>query len=370
MQLSNIVVFGIAVCCSLSFYYHSNYVSCHYQQQNGIDGIVGFSERGGLTKRTNGHDHAAADSMETAATAGRDNFPTCMLAAFHTLCLSGSSHALDPNSSQSCHRNPAGFLRQMHRTNYTPSNEEVKARNLMSGTKTRLLSVGASKSKAGVCNDVAHGKTICTDRPQLDLFEIDSWFSLVNGTTGMADATNHSLPGFEVIFAEHVLEHFGPTQVEKIAAASFAVLSPGGTFRIAVPDGYKPSPSYQKYIRPGTTPSGEGQQHMVTWTVDTLPVIFSKVGYEIDLKEYFSADGKLVSVSGCYEEDSSLGKVKRSFKHDHRNQIKPYKSWKSEFVWSLGSELDANELQKDEPMYTSLWFDAVKPASCDYVLSP
>ena len=67
-----------------------------------------------------------------------------------------------------------------------------------------------------------------------------------------------------------------------------------------------------------------------------------------------------MSVDGAYEIDKKLGMVTRSFRHDRRNK-KPYTDW---------PPLNANDLMEDEPMYTSLWFDAVKPTTCDYVISP
>ena len=161
--------------------------------------------------------------------------------------------------------------------------------------------------------------------------------------------------------SEHVLEHFGPTQVDLIAAASFALLKPGGMFRISVPDGYKPSPSYQRYIRIGGTPSGAGQNHMVSWTVGTLPPIFEKVGFKIEMKEYFSMGGDFYSAKGAYDDEGTQGKVTRSFRNDRRNNQKPYRDWQG--------QLYAKDLKGDEPMYTSLWFDAIKPSSCNYVFS-
>ena len=298
---------------------------------------------------------------------------SCMLRSFHQLCSSfsefGSSSSGvgigDNTTSNSeallCHKDPEGFLTNQYQTLYSPSKTQLKTRAVMYDKQIRSLSVGAQKDKATICNDVVNGFTICTDREQLDLFEINSWISLFLATR-RKDGTKAD--GFEVIISEHVLEHFDPMQVECIAAAAFSMLKPGGRFCIAVPDGYKPSPSYQQYIRPGGTASGAGQKHMVSWTADTLPLIFSKVGFQIELREYFTENGKFVSVEGAYHDEGKFGKIGRSFRHDARNKKKPYR----DFVSSMG-KLYVKDLMRDEPLYTSLWFDAIKPTSCDHVLS-
>jgi len=306
--------------------------------------------------------------------------PNCMLRSFHHLCFSFDVQAEEQSSS--CHQDPEQFIERQYQR-YSPSQKQLDTRMLMHDKQIRTLSVGANKHK--ICDDVVVGSTMCTERAQLDLFEINSWISLALATrnkeaAGNSDSNsngnsngdsnnnsnsnNNAVNGFDVIFSEHVLEHFEPTQVERIAAASFAVLKPGGRFRIAVPDGYKPSPSYQHYIRPGGTPSGRGQSHMVAWTIENLAPLFANAGFEIVRKEHFESNGKFVSVEGAYDDEHRYGRVGRSFRHDVRNQKKPHEDFKN----SLGN-LYAADLKKGEPMYTSLWFDAVKPASCDYVLS-
>jgi hypothetical protein len=147
------------------------------------------------------------------------NETPCLNPAYHHLCF--SFHGDDVTR---CHQNPESFLKEDF-SKYRPSLRELEARDLMSRLTIRNLSIGSSTS-GKLCNDVVKQATVCTDRPDLDLFKINSWLSLFLGTNGK---------GLDVVFAEHVLEHFTPTQVQKIAAASFVVLKPGGVFRIAVP---------------------------------------------------------------------------------------------------------------------------------------
>lgn len=99
-------------------------------------------------------------------------------------------------------------------------------------------------------------------------------------------------------------------------------------------------------------------------TIENLAPLFVNAGFEIVRKERFESNGKFVSVEGAYDDEHKYGRVGRSIRHIVRNQKKPYEDYKN----SLGN-LYAADLNKGEPMYNSLWCDAVKPASCDYVLS-
>lgn len=242
----------------------------------------------------------------------------------------------------------------------------MNARDILQRTGIRSISVGSGGM--GICDEVKVGATLCTERDNLDLFEIYSWLSILQGTKGKKGSTNNGatqddnhVQGLESIFAEHVLEHFSPTQITILAAASYAVLKPGGVFRISVPDGYKPSPSYQEYIRAGGTPSGAGQNHMVAYTIDNLAPIFRNLGYEISAHEYFEQNGTFVSKPDAYAMDDVLGKVRRSNKHDGRNKL-PYRNW--------NGVLNATDRKsQDEPMYTSLWFDAIKPKDCKEIIT-
>ena len=52
-------------------------------------------------------------------------------------------------------------------------------------------------------------------------------------------------------FAEHVWEHLEPREAATATALFFAYLKPGGLLRLAVPDGFHPSPDYIQWVRPG-----------------------------------------------------------------------------------------------------------------------
>jgi len=228
-----------------------------------------------------------------------------------------------------------------------------RARLLVS--ESDVVSIGSSLgTEKGFCDQIIKGKTVCTDRKELDLFKFSSWQSLFGGS-------------FEnppiVLLAEHVLEHFSPTQVQHLAASAFLFMKPGGVFRVAVPDGYKPSPSYQQYIRAGSTPSGMGNQHIVAYTYDSLTPIFRSLGYKIHDREHYDASGRFHSSIHAYADDEKYGKVMRSWKHDTRNAGGVLLPWKS----TLGLGTLQDDLEEGEPLYTSLWFDAIKPMNCSFL---
>lgn len=190
------------------------------------------------------------------------------------------------------------------------------------------------------------GSWLCTDRDTLDLFQTEDWASIFS-----------QLESVDVILAEHVLEHLTPLQCQSLAAISFLYLKPGGVFRIAVPDGYRPDPEYQRHAAIGSTPSGLGNNHMVFWTQDTLPPIFRSIGFDIVLQEYHDVSGKFHQGDHAYENESTLGVILRSYRHDRRNNRTYTKLMRSSLPKQPGWHARANTLRG----FTSLWFDAVKP---------
>jgi len=235
-----------------------------------------------------GKDALFAKNTDYSSTAIHHEPTSCISNAFHQLCSSFSElmsedslHHNTTHDSETilCHKDPETFLKNQNLTKCNPIKTQLATRALMYDKQIRRLSVGASKQ--GVCSDVVMGHTLCTDREQLDLLETSSWMSLILATHKQDnDDSTLDVEGFDVVFSEHVVEHFGLMQAEQITAASFLMLKPGGRFRVAVPDGYKPSSTYQQYVRPGATPSGAGQKHMVVWTVDTLPPHISQIRFQ------------------------------------------------------------------------------------------
>lgn len=285
-------------------------------------------------------------NMEGMGAPNHSPIPSSVERAMMIVC---SSQRRPGTTLQTCMNSPRKFFAKQIQESVV-TDEEAVARGLLEDYRITAIGIGAGKKKVmetgGLCDTVVPGgRTLCTDRAQLDLFEFVSWLKLFKGDQ------------YPMVFqAEHVFEHFHALQIQLIAASAFLMLQPGGVLRVAVPDGYKPSPHYQQYIRPGSTKSGQGQAHMVAWTFDNLTPLFRDVGFVIVPREHFDANGNFHTSDSAYDYDDRYGKIKRSFRHDKRNNVTSKKT-----LVSKSGSLELDDLEPGEPVYTSLWFDAVKP---------
>ena len=265
----------------------------------------------------------------------------CLRKAYDSLCIFESDVLYE-----TCRENPSLWIAQLD-TLRNVTEKVRRARRFVQ--QSDIISIGSALDTAsGFCDQIVKGHTVCTDRQELDLFEFSSWLHLFEPVKNPP----------RVLFAEHVLEHFSPTQVQHLAAAAFLSLKSGGVCRVAVPDGYKPSPSYQQYVRAGSTASGFGNSHIVAYTVDSLVPIFTSLGFEVKLREHFDSTGKFHSETDAYADDEIYGKVQRSWKQDRRNEEGISLPWEN----PIGILLD--DLVEGEPLYTSFWFDALKSQDC------
>jgi predicted SAM-dependent methyltransferase len=118
----------------------------------------------------------------------------------------------------------------------------------------------------------------------------------------------------DAILAEHVWEHLAPEESVIAAKNCFTFLKPGGYLRVAVPDGFHPDADYVESVRPGGSGCGAGD-HKVLYTYDRFRDLFSSVGFDVILLEYFDERGKF----HCQEWSSGDGFVERSKRFDSRN---------------------------------------------------
>ena len=93
-------------------------------------------------------------------------------------------------------------------------------------------------------------------------------------------------------------------------------LKTGGHIRVAVPDGYHPSPEYIEYVKPGGTGVGS-DDHKILYTYKTLAHVSKSAGFRIKLLEYWDEYGQF----HFYPWDISDGYIERSQEHDERNKI-------------------------------------------------
>ncbi len=95
----------------------------------------------------------------------------------------------------------------------------------------------------------------------------------------------------DTVLAEHVWEHLSPADGRAAAVNCYRYLKPGGRLRIAVPDGHHPDPEYIEFVRPGGSGPGASDHHTL-YTCESICDMLSSVGFNVDLLEYYDADGK------------------------------------------------------------------------------
>lgn len=156
----------------------------------------------------------------------------------------------------------------------------------------------------------------------------------VLNVTRPAEFRRYWRPGtVEAFCAEHVWEHLDATAARLGAEHCFIFLRPGGTLRIAVPDGLNPSPEYREHVRPGGTGPG-AEDHQILHTKQTLCTLLGNAGFAARPLEWWDESGQFHAEPWSPDQ----GHIQRSAKHDPRNQ-------------------------DGQLCYTSLIVDGVKPGS-------
>lgn len=117
------------------------------------------------------------------------------------------------------------------------------------------------------------------------------------------------------VFAEHVWEHLTPEQGDAGNKNIFNHLKKGGRFRVAVPDGYMPDPTYIDYVKPGGNGAG-ADDHKLLYNYSIMKAALEKVGFKVELLEYWDENGKFHFTDWNTEH----GKVLRSRRFDKRNE--------------------------------------------------
>jgi predicted SAM-dependent methyltransferase len=129
----------------------------------------------------------------------------------------------------------------------------------------------------------------------------------------------------DAMLAEHVWEHITPTDGLAAAMTCYTYLKPGGTLRVAVPDGLHPDPGYINLVKadavnpvPGGGPDGGGNSanHKALYTYKTLRALFESAGFRVTMYEYFDEDGRF----HCQDWDATGGTVSRSKRFDPRDR--------------------------------------------------
>lgn len=164
------------------------------------------------------------------------------------------------------------------------------------------------------------------EESDLDITTFEAWASLFPHAS------------LDCILAEHVWEHLTWDEALSAAQNCFAFLRPGGTLRIAVPDGFHPAPAYINWVAPGI--GWNGDDHKVLYDYISLCRLLNQAGFQCFPKEFFNEHGELA----VFPLDDDHGHIKRT--------VRDYgKTLDGAFVGVLL-----------KTAYTSLIVDAVKPA--------
>jgi predicted SAM-dependent methyltransferase len=151
---------------------------------------------------------------------------------------------------------------------------------------------------------------IATDLPHFDLLKKADWEYF------LCDKK------IDNILAEHVIEHLTKDDVDIVLSFAANYLAKGGRFRIAVPDGFHPSPEYFDYVSP-TGKTGSLHGHLFLWDFISLSAAAQKAGLRPVSQEYYSEERKF-NISPYSFDD---GFVRRSIKNNYIDtEIENYSS--------------------------------------------
>lgn len=161
--------------------------------------------------------------------------------------------------------------------------------------KPKKIVVGAGET--------AYPGWVVTNIHNLDITSTNNWTYVFTRNT------------VDNLLAEHVFEHLTLKQAREAFKLAFQFLKPGGTFRIAVPDGLFPSDDYINYVRPGGVGAG-ADDHKMMYTHRILREELGNVGFDVKLLEYWNEQGDFIF---CDWETENNGMVKRTKRYDQRN---------------------------------------------------
>jgi predicted SAM-dependent methyltransferase len=152
------------------------------------------------------------------------------------------------------------------------------------------------------CGRIFYKGWMHTDIGQLNLLNYDDWQRLFCKNS------------IDILLAEHVWEHLAEEEAITAARNCFMFLKPGGHLRVAVPDGFHPSEDYRNAVKPMGYGNGS-DDHKVLYNYILLKSVFERVGFNVELIEYFDEEGQF-----HYKQwDPADGLIRRSRDFDKRN---------------------------------------------------
>lgn len=116
------------------------------------------------------------------------------------------------------------------------------------------------------------------------------------------------------VLAEHVLEHLGQEDLDKMLVNFFKYSEKSVNIRIAVPDGFHPDIKYIESVKPDGTGAG-AKDHKNLFTYKSLGELFGRYGFKTNPIEYWDENKNFHTI---YSNDNK-GFVERSMVNDDRN---------------------------------------------------
>ncbi len=145
---------------------------------------------------------------------------------------------------------------------------------------------------------------IATDLPHFDILKKSHWEYFFK---------NYKIDN---LLAEHVLEHLTEDQVSMVISNARNYLKNNGRFRIAVPDGFHPNPTYIDYVSP-MGKIGADHGHQFLWNYQLLSACAIRAGFTIELLEYYTKD-KVFHISPYSFDNGFIGRSKKNnYINDH-----------------------------------------------------
>ena len=166
--------------------------------------------------------------------------------------------------------------------------ERLLRRAVASGTALRIVLGGSAPASDWLGSDIGF----------FDATRGDVWAELI----GREEAIDRLL-------AEHVFEHIPPDLIPAALENAYRYLKPGGTIRIAVPDGHNPNPAYIRNVEPGGTGPG-ADDHKQLFTLESLSAALDAAGFRVEPGEWFDSTGHFHEEPWS-EERGRIGRCKR-----------------------------------------------------------
>lgn len=153
--------------------------------------------------------------------------------------------------------------------------------------------IGSAKTK--------YENWLATNIESLDILKVSSFESLLGEKR------------VDRFLAEHVFEHIHYDDAIVGLKNCNRFMKPGGTIRIAVPDGFHPNPDYINMVKPGGYGWGS-DDHKLLYTYESLSRVLEEAGFTVRLLEYYDEAGEF-HYNDWKSED---GHVMRSMRYDKR----------------------------------------------------